>query len=153
MGRWLWFGWLLDPFINKEKELQNIKSNQLAHDSESQERFLEDQDTEMWVSKDALSKYPTMWWRPTKLIGIFTLFWIAYWAKEGVEYFILNPIDKGTQQEEIMNDTQENLQNTFVLDSTTIIDYYKETLSADEIEEFEQFWKEKQRELATDNDK
>jgi hypothetical protein len=36
-----------------------------------------------------------------------------------------------------VNGTQENIQNTFVVDSTAIIDYYKETLSADELEEFE----------------
>lgn len=153
MGKWLWFGGILDSVINKEKEtnkhLQTTTSSQLERELQSQDQYLDEQNTEMWVSKDAMSKYPTMRWRPTKLMIIATLVWIAYWAKKAVDYW-LNSIDQWSQQEEVVNDTQENLQNTFVLDSVTIIDYYKETLSADEIEEFEQFSKEEQRKLANE---
>jgi len=152
-GKWLWYPGLLDSIIKKEKaqESHNRKLNQLENDLQFQEQFLQDQDTEMWVSKDAMWKYPTMWWRPTKLIGIFTLLWIAYWTKELVDYW-LNSIDKGNQQEEIINNTQKNIQNALVVDSTTIIDYYKEDLSIDELEKFEQLSPTEQRKYKVINE-
>jgi len=130
----------------QEKKSQTLQFPQLERDFQSQEKILQSQDTEeMWVSKDALQKY---WWIKNQLIEVFTILGIIWWFSAGVNYFILNEIDKSPQQENIMKDTQNSVKHAFEIDTTAIIDDYKETLSSDELQEFEQFSFIQQREQA-----
>lgn len=159
---WVWVGPLLQGItssfksIESEKTtkiLENLEFNQLALELQDQEKFLEEQNTEMRVSKDAMSKYSTLWWISTILIGAFAIAGISYWVKQGVDSLMLKKINNTPQQEQVVDDTQESIQHTFVIDTVAIIDFHKEKLSADELEEFEQFPQEKQREYATENNK
>lgn len=157
MGEWLWLKpWFqgITPNLkirenttkNAQETLETLKASHLELELKSQSQYLDEQITEMWVSKDAMNKFSNFWLWLTKIM-IFAI--LAYWTKKAVDYW-LNWIDQWSQQEEVVNDTQENLQNAFVIDSTAIIDYYKENLSKDELEEFEQFSKEEQRRFATE---
>lgn len=166
MGKWLMGEWLwLKPWFqgitsnlkirenttkNVQETLETLKASQLELELKSQSQYLDEQITEMWVSKDAMWKYPTFKWIPTLLMYVLTSILIGYLWYEWSKYILSNQTDKGPQQEEVVNGIQENIQDVLIIDTTRIIDDYKKTLSKDELEEFKQFSKEEQRRFATE---
>ena len=142
MSKMLWLEWILDSFIDKKKGIENFKKEtmtQLECDLNSQEEYLQQQDThETWVSKDALSKYSTMWWTASVLVVLLSILWTGYWIKKVIDHKIKS-IDKTSIQQKISDDTQQTLQSTLVVDTLSIINKHKEILSSDQLQEFEQF--------------
>ncbi len=115
---------------------------------ENETQSLQDQANEMWVSIDALSKYPTMWWIPTQLMILCALVGISYSVRQGVDN-ILNNIDKSPQQEEVKNNTQANIKNVLMVDTLDVWYDAKDTLQTDVFEELQQFPIQAQQQFTT----
>ena len=116
-----------------------------------QEKYLQEQDTEMGVSQSALEKYSPKASTISALLTVLSVLAISYGAMQGVDKIILGGADKNTQQQ-IIQDTQEDLQDAIVID-TAVINAYKNVLRADDLEEFEQLSVQEQREYAQYGDK
>ena len=146
---------LLEKIIKQENDAKSPSEhwidNQLEHDMKYQEKYLQEQDTEMGVSQSALEKYSPKASTISALLTVLSVLAISYGAMQGVDKIILGGADKNTQQQ-IIQDTQEDLQDAIVID-TAVINAYKNVLRADDLEEFEQLSVQEQREYAQYGDK
>ena len=146
---------LLDKIINEQKDASSLSDqgeiSQLEHDLISQEEYLQEQDTEMGVSQSALEKYSPTASTISAIVTVLSIVAVSYGVKQGVEKIILDSPDRNTEQQ-VIQDTQDDLQDAMVID-TAVINAYKNVLRADDLEEFEQLSVQEQREYAQYGDK
>ena len=122
---------------------KNNPSHDYDQEMKYQQEFLNKQETEMGVAKNALEKYPTMGWIPTIVLALSSL---LGWAV--TLYYVADSVvsNKNTATEHVLplTTTPESLQGVLKIDTMKLIEDHKETLDSTEREKFEQLSPQKQ---------